>query len=504
MPWPSTRSLALALAALAAASGCVGGLPAGGTPPVKKPVVAKAASGTPKPIATGTGSLGLDGLARVPLPADASVATLTGKVKLIAPAGLISNNGGGIISENGGGLIAAAKGQIISDNGGGIISNNAGAIISDNGGGLIANNGGGLISDNGGALTSKVKYGLAQAPAALAGFALAEATITFHDATGAVLVDAKGQPLTATTDQSGAYTYNGLLPKGNVVARIRLNPKVGRGDLQAMVARDSAGALTLDLDLASTIGAAYVLGNFVKQDQRVFDKLPRVANEKLQRDLDVVRGYLTGAFAYDARLLTEAADALRTREKAVDATIDEVKALLLGQAAIGAGRKATEVPLIEPMGLFLGRGGQLLLSECFPGRVRTVGPDGTIQTLVDGNFGQIKRNFLKLRDLAEGPDGSLHLLSVRTWQIVKVAPDGSFVPVVGSGKSGRGALGDPTKADVAPNCFVIAPDGERQMTNYRQAGGLFIVDRVFDRAELRLGDRRPQIVRLQRLQGARP
>lgn len=53
--------------------------------------------------------------------------------------------------------------------------------------------------------------------------------------------------------------------------------------------------------------------------------------------------------------------------------------------------------------------------------------------------------------------------------------------------------------DEAPALFVIAPDGEAQMVNYRQAGGLFIVDRVFDRAELRLGDRRPQIVRLVRL-----
>ena len=56
--------------------------------------------------------------------------------------------------------------------------------------------------------------------------------------------------------------------------------------------------------------------------------------------------------------------------------------------------------------------------------------------------------------------------------------------------------------DEAPALFVIAPDGEAQMVNYRQAGGLFIVDRVFDRAELRLGDRRRQVVRIRRLQGA--
>lgn len=56
--------------------------------------------------------------------------------------------------------------------------------------------------------------------------------------------------------------------------------------------------------------------------------------------------------------------------------------------------------------------------------------------------------------------------------------------------------------DEAPALFVLAPDGEAQMVNYRQAGGLFVVDRVFDRAELRLGDRRPQVVRIRRLQGA--
>jgi len=60
------------------------------------------------------------------------------------------------------------------------------------------------------------------------------------------------------------------------------------------------------------------------------------------------------------------------------------------------------------------------------------------------------------------------------------------------------------QVDEAPALFVVAPDGEAQLVNYRQAGGLFIVDRVFDRAELRLGDRRPQIVRIHRLQGARP
>jgi len=58
------------------------------------------------------------------------------------------------------------------------------------------------------------------------------------------------------------------------------------------------------------------------------------------------------------------------------------------------------------------------------------------------------------------------------------------------------------QTDEAPVLFVIAPDGQAQMVNYRQAGGLFVIDRIFDRAELRLGDRRPQIVRIVRQGGA--
>lgn len=58
------------------------------------------------------------------------------------------------------------------------------------------------------------------------------------------------------------------------------------------------------------------------------------------------------------------------------------------------------------------------------------------------------------------------------------------------------------EVDEAPVLFVLTPDGEAQMVNYRQqAGGIFVVDRLFDRAELRLGDRRPQVVRLVRLAG---
>lgn len=53
----------------------------------------------------------------------------------------------------------------------------------------------------------------------------------------------------------------------------------------------------------------------------------------------------------------------------------------------------------------------------------------------------------------------------------------------------------------APALFVLGGDGASQYVNYRQAGGLYVVDRLFDRAELRLGDRRAQVVRITRLPG---
>lgn len=56
-------------------------------------------------------------------------------------------------------------------------------------------------------------------------------------------------------------------------------------------------------------------------------------------------------------------------------------------------------------------------------------------------------------------------------------------------------------ASEAPALFALSPGGERQLVNYRQQDGLWVVDRVLDAAELRLGARHPQVVRIQRTGG---
>lgn len=63
------------------------------------------------------------------------------------------------------------------------------------------------------------------------------------------------------------------------------------------------------------------------------------------------------------------------------------------------------------------------------------------------------------------------------------------------------ALPPAAAVDEIPAVFIRT--GRRlQLVNYRQAGPLLIVDRLFDTAELRLGADRPEIVRIRRLAGA--
>ncbi|WP_207790358.1 P-type conjugative transfer protein TrbG [Sandaracinobacter neustonicus] len=53
----------------------------------------------------------------------------------------------------------------------------------------------------------------------------------------------------------------------------------------------------------------------------------------------------------------------------------------------------------------------------------------------------------------------------------------------------------------APPLFLIGADGGPQLVNYRVRGRFYVVDRIFDVAELRLGTKKQQIVRIQRVGG---
>ena len=51
----------------------------------------------------------------------------------------------------------------------------------------------------------------------------------------------------------------------------------------------------------------------------------------------------------------------------------------------------------------------------------------------------------------------------------------------------------------APPLFVVGQDGRAELVNYRLRGRYYVVDRLFAAAELRLGERRQQVVRITRV-----
>lgn len=52
-----------------------------------------------------------------------------------------------------------------------------------------------------------------------------------------------------------------------------------------------------------------------------------------------------------------------------------------------------------------------------------------------------------------------------------------------------------------PPLFVVGPEGDNQLVNYRVRGSYYIVDRLFAAAELRLGEDSQQVVRISRMDG---
>lgn len=56
----------------------------------------------------------------------------------------------------------------------------------------------------------------------------------------------------------------------------------------------------------------------------------------------------------------------------------------------------------------------------------------------------------------------------------------------------------------APPLFIVGADGNNHLVNYRKHGNYYIVDRLFAAAELRLGGKQQQAVRITRTDGRQP
>lgn len=391
--------------------------------------------------------------------ASASLQPTTGPegVKPLAlPPGMatraIAANAGSVVSLTG-------KVKLLSDQGVGVISNNSGTLIANNGGGLIANNGGGVIANNGSSLISDkgAAFTLKQAvPAAEA--LLADAQIYVTDAAGRALTDAAGKPIMARTDASGAYRLDATLPAEGVLLKIRL---WNGGELTAMLPRGAKG--DQPIDTASSLGAAYVLGEYIltqPDPQSTFDKLPEAEAARLRRELDAARVFLDALPTYEPGKLQALTATLRTKAPAVDQALTEIKALLVGQANLGSGKRATDVPLADPRATAAAPGGGFYISEGTLGRIRRVAPDGTLTTYVDQLLGEVKENLYGLVDMIAMPDGGLLMATAVPLGVTRLSPDGQLTRLAGIDNFGIGPLGGlATASAIQPWSVALGPDG---------------------------------------------
>ena len=53
-------------------------------------------------------------------------------------------------------------------------------------------------------------------------------------------------------------------------------------------------------------------------------------------------------------------------------------------------------------------------------------------------------------------------------------------------------------ATEAPPLFLVGPGGKAELVNYRYLNGYYIVDRLIDIAELRIGEKPQSVVRITR------
>jgi len=116
-----------------------------------------------------------------------------------------------------------------------------------------------------------------------------------------------------------------------------------------------------------------------------------------------------------------------------------------------------------------------------------------------------RRNRQALAEADETVDRGLDLARLRfryaisgddpPWRPLRAFDDGDKVYIQFPARLDQGE---------APPLFVVGPDGESELVNYRVRGSYYIVDRLFAAAELRLGEDPQQVVRISRTDGREP
>ena len=152
----------------------------------------------------------------------------------------------------------------------------------------------------------------------------------------------------------------------------------------------------------------------------------------------------------------------------------------------GDGGPATRAKLNRPLGVVFDSAGNMYIADENNSRVRKVDTDGIITTVggtgelgCSGNGGPATAAQMRnAQALGFGPDGSLYVGEGECNAVKKIAPDGTLLPVLGTGQAGCSGLdgGPALSAQVsAPGGFTFDAEGAMYV-DVSDCGGTFRVN----------------------------
>jgi YD repeat-containing protein len=151
----------------------------------------------------------------------------------------------------------------------------------------------------------------------------------------------------------------------------------------------------------------------------------------------------------------------------------------------GDGGPASQAKLWIPYGVAAAPDGSVYITDLNNDRVRRVGPDGVITTVAgngirgfEGDFGPATEARLNQpTSVAVAPDGSLYILDLNN-RVRRVGPDGIITTVVGTGARGYSGDGGPAiQASLdGPSCWQMDPCNRASGLAFGPDGSLYIAD----------------------------
>ena len=233
------------------------------------------------------------------------------------------------------------------------------------------------------------------------------------------------------------------------------------------------------------------------------------------RDYPSAGAYVNAALYYDfepGRLYTVhtsprflTAISLRPGEKLISKAAGDTVRWVLGETVQGSGATQQVLVMVKPV-----RGGLrtniILTTDQRTYLLDAVSYEGDAYTSMIGwNYPQEEAREAQAAQAAESQGVAASGLSVDSlhfgyrikangfhaprWQPVRVFDDGLKTYI---------QFPRDMATTEAPPLFLIGPDKQAQLVNYRYIGGYYVVDRLIDVAELRLGEHKQTVVRITR------